>query len=52
MREFLCVNAFFISKDWVLRRVSLGVKRLEIVDDSIKTAKLQAAAIRVRSTFS
>lgn len=68
-REFLCVNGFYIDKKWVLRRVSFGVKRMEIEPEKvselatqeekdaaanafhIKTAELQAAAIRVRSLF-
>jgi hypothetical protein len=53
-REFFSVNAFFINRDdkepvndHVLTRVCLGVKRLEVNDDTIKTAKDQAEAIKV-----
>lgn len=63
-REFLTVNGFLISPKRVLTRVSFGIKRLplvaeptesskseEVAEYHIKTARNQADAIRVRSSF-
>lgn len=52
-REYISINGFFIDDEWILRRVSFGIKRLEVSlpsmteDASIKTAERQAHAIKV-----
>lgn len=48
LRHFQSANAFYIDRDWYLRRVSFGVQELKITkEDTIKTAKDQAAGLKV-----
>lgn len=46
-KEFMSVNLFmFVGAPKRLKRVCAGILRLDVVDDHIKTAKLQCAGIR------